>query len=290
MRLRAHARGLGLGGLLLGLAAPAPAAALDWWVPDEAEAAALRAAVGRLWPEGAVDVRVGPWPGAGVGVRDGRLLLVSEGLSRAAPDPADPATEVVLVRAWSTTVGARRGPRSAGPALALTAGPGLAPEPSIAPLHLGLGLELGWRSLTGEVGLVYDGGAVLDSEAAAAVRHTRAGGVLRVGLQAPLWGGTFRATLGPGLRNVWSRAAPLGEGPPGEVVGAWAWGVHEHLSWRALARPRLELGVGLSVAVDDPVSALAARPQALPDGDAVELPSYLAALEFGAAWRTGGRR
>lgn len=284
------ASALRLGGLLLGLASPAPAWALDWWVPDEAEAQALRAALSRLWPDGAVEVRLGPWPGQGVGVRDGRLLLVAEGTSRAAPDPADAATEVVLVRAWTAAVGVRRPPRAPGPVLCLAAGPGLAPEPSIAPLHVVGGAELGWRSLTGEIGLVYDGGAVLDSEAAAAVRHTRAGGVARVGLQAPLWGGTFRATLGPSLRTVWSRTAPRGELPAGPPVGGWTWGVHEHLTWRAVARPHLELGVGLSVAVDDPVAALSARLLPLPDGDAVEVPSYLAALEFGAAWRPGRGR
>ncbi|MBN2798976.1 MAG: hypothetical protein JXX28_07490 [Deltaproteobacteria bacterium] len=92
---------LSLGCLLLAGSARGEEA-LSWWVSSPAEAEEVEAALAALWPGHQVTVLVGAPPpdGAGVWRLGEELRLSMPPLRRSAPWPAEPSTEVALVRGW----------------------------------------------------------------------------------------------------------------------------------------------------------------------------------------------
>ncbi|MEZ4235358.1 MAG: hypothetical protein R3F59_04205 [Myxococcota bacterium] len=85
------------------LALAAQAAPTAWWVPDEALAPPLQAALDEAWPGAEVEIRVGPLPPSGPPARawDGAALIVWDG-ARARRAPADDAdVAVLLARTWA---------------------------------------------------------------------------------------------------------------------------------------------------------------------------------------------
>lgn len=82
--------------------------AIPWWVPDAPTADAVREDLARFWPEGRVEIVVGPHPDGGRGVwyADGTLTLTTAERTWTQPSPDDPATWVVLARSWSQQIAA----------------------------------------------------------------------------------------------------------------------------------------------------------------------------------------
>jgi hypothetical protein len=87
----------------LALILAAPASALSWWVPTDADADALRAALATAWPAGPIEVVVGPPAGEGLSYDGTALVLVEPEGVRRQPATADWATLVLLARSWTLT-------------------------------------------------------------------------------------------------------------------------------------------------------------------------------------------
>jgi len=243
----------------------ARALALDWWVQDEEEAGDVRAALAALWPGAPVEVRVGPWPGFGVGSDDRRLWVVAEGVDRDESAPPDPVLRVVLLRAWlrvparpsvpaapvppPPSRGATRDPWSG--ALGVMVGPGLGVQAGAPPVAVSLTGRAAWRMVL--LGGTLDAGlaAALPDETGAPLTHGRGGLLTQVGLRTPLWGGELEVTAGVGAR-LWWLATSIGDRDAGRWV---VLGLGERVAWWRTVAPGVGFGVALRLDLDDPTHA-----------------------------------
>lgn len=278
--------------LLFLLAWVGRARALDWWVPTEAEAAGVRAALAAMWEGADVQVRVGPWPGFGIGSDGNSLWVVADGVDRDEAAPPDPVIRVVLIRAWLRVpprpVPAATVPPPPRPLVGRRdawmvhagglAGPGFGVSEGAPPLTAAVLAGAAWRQLV--LDLVVDGGfggvvtSVADDHP---LVHQRFGGVAMAGLRAPLWGGDFEATLGAGFR-VWTLANHL-EG--GAVRWAPQFALGERLAWWRPVAGSWAFGLALRVDLDDLGSSGENYNMTTVDGSAGHVPPAQAALEVG---------
>lgn len=272
--------------------------AVTWWAPDPDAAAEVRSALGELWPDAPVEVRVGTGDGEGIWYADGYLHVRTPDVDREGSAPADVGVEVALARSWlrrlplrevrvtlvpEPPVGVVTPPEPWTSALALVAGPGLGVLQGGPPVHLAADLDGAWRSVTVGGAVTADLAALLVNDDGTPVGQTRLGAGAAVGLRVPLWGGDYVNTVGLAARWRYTARHQAPDVHAGEAVI----GAEERMRWWGRVAPRWSLGVGLSLALDDVPHAFDPPRSALPDGTEVRYPPVLAALELGCAYHLG---